>query len=171
MNTRSICGPPGKTDDFLDYSIGSHLDICLVTETFLTEHNHVTKATLHPPGYSFLDQPRLNGDARGGIGVFFKNAFKVQKSQSCEKRSFEFSEWIISWQNIKLKVCMIYHIPYSKNHPVTDATFIEEIQEYFESVVFVVKSFSLLGTLIYTLMMNLTYMVVNFVISCSVLDL
>ncbi len=36
---------------------------------------------------------------------------------------------------MSLKMCVVYHIPYSKNHPVTDATFIEEIQDYFESVV------------------------------------
>ncbi len=134
VNTRSICGPPGKTQDFLDYTFSSHLDVCIVTETFLVEHNNVTRASLHPPGYSFVDQPRLNGQARGGIGIFHKNSFKVQKIDSGEKRSFEFSEWIISWQNVRLKVCVVYHIPYSRSHPVTDATFLEEIQEYLESI-------------------------------------
>ncbi len=52
-----------------------------------------------------------------------------------EKRSFEFVEWILSWQNVRLKVCTIYHIPYSPAHPVTNATFIDEIQDYFESLV------------------------------------
>ena len=105
VNTRSICGPPGKTDDFLDYAIGSHLDICIVTETFLTEHNNVTRATLHPQGYSFDDQPRINGDPRGGIGIFHKNSFKVEKVDFGEKSSFEFSEWNITWQN-----CVDYQV-------------------------------------------------------------
>ena len=107
---------------FLDYLIGCDLDICLVTGTFLTERNDVTKATLHPPGYSFYDQPRLNGDAGGGIGVFANNSCKVDKMDYREKRSLELAVWNISWQNVKLKACLIYHIPYSPNHPVTDAT-------------------------------------------------
>ncbi len=92
VNTRSICGPPGKTEDFVDYTIGSHLDICIVTETFLTERNNVTRATLHPQGYSFVDQPRLNGDARGGTGIFFKNGFTVEKSSFGEMQTFEYCE-------------------------------------------------------------------------------
>ena len=82
VNTRSICGPAGKTDDFLDYTIGSHLDICLVTETFLSERNDVTRATLRPPGYSFLDHPRINGDSRGGMGIFFRTSIKVEKTDA-----------------------------------------------------------------------------------------
>ena len=135
VNTRSICGPSGKTEDFLDHAISSHLDLCFVTETFLTDRNTVTRAALHPSGYSFEDQPRLNGDSRGGMGVFYNNSFKAEKLDFGEKRSFEFVEWTISWQNVRLKVFSIYHIPYSQSHPVTDATFLEEIQDYFENIV------------------------------------
>ena len=57
INTQSICGPSGKTEDFLDHVTGGKVDLCVVTETFLTEHNNVTHAALHPSGYAFKDQP------------------------------------------------------------------------------------------------------------------
>ena len=67
INAQSICGPNGKTEDFIDHITQSHADICVVTETFLTEQNTVTRAALHLPGYVFLDQPRSNGAARGEL--------------------------------------------------------------------------------------------------------
>ena len=89
INAQSICGPNGKTEDFIDHIAQSHVDICVVTETFLTEQNNVTCAALHLPGYVFLDQPRSNGAARGGIGVFYRDSFKLSKLSHTERRSFE----------------------------------------------------------------------------------
>ena len=73
VNTQSICGPEGKTKVFVDYVLGAKIDICLITETFLTEENNVTRADLHPIGYKFSDQPRISGEARGGTGVFYQS--------------------------------------------------------------------------------------------------
>ena len=56
INAQSICGPSRKTD-FIDHVTGGQVDLCVVTETFLTEHNNVTCAALHPSGYAFKDQP------------------------------------------------------------------------------------------------------------------
>ena len=42
INAQSICGPSGKTEDFIDHVTGGQVDLCVVTETFLTEHNNVT---------------------------------------------------------------------------------------------------------------------------------
>ena len=43
INAQSICGPSGKTADFIDHVTGGQVDLCVVTETFLTEHNNVTR--------------------------------------------------------------------------------------------------------------------------------
>ena len=55
INAQSICGPSGKTEDFIDHVTGQ-VALCAVTETFLTEHNNVTRTALHPSGYAFKDQ-------------------------------------------------------------------------------------------------------------------
>ena len=44
INAQSICGPSGKTEDFIDHVTQSQVDICVVTKTFLTEQNNVTWA-------------------------------------------------------------------------------------------------------------------------------
>ncbi len=121
------------------------MDLCIITETFLTEQNVVTRSALHPPGFSFIDQPRIDGSPRGGMGIFHRNAISVEKTDFGEKASFEYSEWIISWKNVRIKLCTIYHIPYSQAHPISDAVFLEEIQEYFDSVVLCNEKLLIMG--------------------------
>ena len=56
INAQSICAPSGKTEDFIDHVTGDQFDLCVVTETFLTEHNNVRHAALQPSGYACKDQ-------------------------------------------------------------------------------------------------------------------
>ena len=34
INAQSICGPSGKTEDFIDHVTGGQVDLCVLTETF-----------------------------------------------------------------------------------------------------------------------------------------
>ncbi len=135
VNPCSISGPKGKTQDFLDYSLGIRSDITLITETFLTDRHDSTRAELHPPGYCFSDQPRLSGAARGGTGLFYRDCFDVSKSSYGQKQSFEYSEWIVKWSNKRLRVCIIYHPPYSQSNPIPNSVFLDEFKDYLESIV------------------------------------
>ena len=67
--------PAEKTENFIDHVTGGQVNLCVVTETFLTEQNNVTRAALHPSGYALEDQPRSNGEARGGTGIFHHDSF------------------------------------------------------------------------------------------------
>ena len=145
INAQSICGPNGKTEDFIDHIAQSHVDICVVTETFLTEQNNVTRATLHLPGYVFQDQPRSNGAARGGIGIFNRDSFKLSKLSHTERRSFELSEWHVSWHSYCMRLCIVYHQPYSTSHPITDATFMHEFESYLDETVLVDEMLCITG--------------------------
>ena len=145
INAQSICGPNGKTEDFIDHITQSHADICVVTETFLTEQNTVTRAALHLPGYVFLDQPRSNGAARGGIGIFYRDSFQLSKLSQTERRSFELSQWRVSWHNYCMRLCIVYHQPYSTSHPITDATFMHEFESYLDETVLVEEMLCITG--------------------------
>ncbi len=112
-----------KTQDFMDYIIGMRSDLCIITETFLTDLSVVTRAALQPVGYLFTDQPRLSGEARGGTGLLYRDCFKATKTSYGQKSSFEYSEYLVTWSNKRLKLCIIYHQPYSQSHPVTNGTF------------------------------------------------
>ena len=52
-----------------------------------------------------------------------------------KKTSFEYSEWIVDCGSHKLKIMIIYRIPYSIEHPITTSTFFEEFTGYLESVI------------------------------------
>ena len=52
-----------------------------------------------------------------------------------EKNSFEYSEWHISWHNHCIRLCIVYHQPYSVSHPVTNATFIQDFESYLDTLV------------------------------------
>ena len=145
INAQSICSPSGKTEDFIDHITGGQVDLCAVTETFLTEQNNVTRVTLHPSGYAFKDQPRSNGDARGGTGIFHRESFHVCKLTHGEKSSFEYSEWHVSWHNYCVRLCIVYHQPYSASHPITDATFMHDFESYLDTIVLVDEMLCITG--------------------------
>ena len=52
-----------------------------------------------------------------------------------EKTSFEYSELIVNCGSLKLKILIIYRIPYSTKHPITRCTFFDEFTSYLESVI------------------------------------
>ena len=145
INAQSICGPSGKTEDFIDHVTGGQVDLCVVTETFLTEQNNVTRVALHPSGYTFKDQPRSNSKARGGTGIFHQESFQVCKLSHGEKSSFEYSEWHVSWHNYCVRLCIIYHQPYSASHPITDATFMHDFESYLDTIVLVDEMLCITG--------------------------
>ncbi len=124
-----------KTQDFMDYIIGIRSDLCFITETFLTDLSTVTRAALNAHGYRFIDQPRLSGAARGGTGLLYRDCFKVVKTSFGQKTSFEYSEYLIKWSNKRIKLCIIYHPPYSHSNPVSTGTFLEEFDVYLDSIV------------------------------------
>ena len=57
------------------------------------------------------------------------------QSVSQWKNSFEYSEWCVSWHNHCIRLCIVYHQPYSVSHPVTDATFIQDFESYLDTLV------------------------------------
>ena len=53
-----------------------------------------------------------------------------------EKRSIEFSEWIILGQGSrKIRIVIVYRLQYSPNHPVTTGVFFDEFSDYLESII------------------------------------
>lgn len=133
VNPRSV---RNKTDDFVEYIIDSQIDICAVTETWLTVNDDVVRSALKPNGYSFLDQHRLSERRGGGTGILFKDTFIVDSICSGEKSSFEFSEWkLTSSSNFPLRLCVVYRPPYSGNHPVCTGTFFREFSEYLDTII------------------------------------
>ena len=75
------------------------------------------------------------GLRRGGTGLLYRNNLRVKKVESGEKKSFEFSEWIISSIGHNIRLFIIYRPPYSDEHQVPTNVFSTEFSEYLESAV------------------------------------
>jgi len=75
------------------------------------------------------------GRTGGGIPLLLNEAIDARKVDSGERRSFEFGEWILKHGSSKLRVIVIYRIPYYAAHPVSTSVFLDEFPAYLESVV------------------------------------
>ena len=81
---------------------------------------HKTEITL--PGYKLFEHQRV-GRIGGRIALLLNKVIDAQKVDSGEHRSFEFGEWILKHGSSKLRVIVIYQIPYSAAHPVSTNVF------------------------------------------------
>ena len=131
INARSV---RNKTAMLMDYICDLKADLYAMTETWLTENDASVRVELIPDGYNLLDQPRV-GRGGGGTGLLYRNDLRVKKVESGEKKSFEFSEWIISSTGHDIRLSIIYRPPYSDEHQVPTSVFFTEFSEYLESAV------------------------------------
>ena len=123
-----------KTAVFQEYLCSSKIDVCALTETWLSSDDEAVRAECTPIGYMLHDQIRSHRGG-GGIALLSRTELSVTLHTAGEKTSFEFSEYIVIVGNNKVKVAIIYRTPYSEKHPVTVATFLSEFAEYQESIV------------------------------------
>ena len=70
-----------------------------------------------PPGYSFTVHCR-SGRKGGGIAVIHRSPILLTKITEGEKTSFEFEEYIVTSGSDKLRLVVVYRIPYSPVHPI-----------------------------------------------------
>ena len=132
LNTRSI---KSKSADFVCYVKSCAADIFAITETWLTDKDCAHRAEVTPPGYKLYDHPRT-GRTGGGTALMCRESITVTKVAVGEKRSFEFSEWIILGQGSrKIRIVIVYRLQYSPNHPVTTGVFFDEFSDYLESII------------------------------------
>ena len=101
--------------------------------------------TLKPSGYSFHDFPRQSNRKGGGTGILARDCYNVSQICADEKISFEFSIWLVKWNNTKIKLCIIYRPPFSENHPVSTNTFFTEFEEFLEDNIMSDESLCIVG--------------------------
>ena len=131
LNARSI---KNKSADFVCDGPSTGADIFAITETWLTERDMAHKAEIILPGFKLLDYPRV-GRMGGGTALLFRENIEVKRNDGGERKSFEFSEWIIQYYSTKLRIIIVYRIPYSTAHPICASVFFDEFSSYLESVI------------------------------------
>ena len=66
----------------------------------------------------------------GGLAIITKSQQGQHKIEEGQKQSFQYAIWKISTKHDTITVVVVYHPPYSTQHPITNAIFIDEITEW-----------------------------------------
>ena len=128
LNARSL---RNKSSDIYDYIVDSKLDLCAITETWLNVNDDAVRNEVCPGNYILLDQPRAGHRRGGGTAFMYRESlFQVKKLDGGELNSFEFSEYSVRPKHQNLRVIVIYRPPYSDDHKVLTATFLNEFANY-----------------------------------------
>ena len=105
VNTQSI---RNKTGDVVEHVLSNKIDICAVTETWLKPADDAIRQECQPVGYSFTDYPRQSGRVGGGTGLLCRSNLTPSMVRSGEKKSFEFSEWLIKCPSLAIWLIVVY---------------------------------------------------------------
>lgn len=108
----------------------------------LAQYDDAVRNEECPSNCVLLDQPRA-GHRRGGGTAFmyWESLFQVKKLHGGELNSFEFSEYSVRSKHQNLRVIVIYRRPYSDDHKVLTATFLNEFSNYIERKCFAEKNY------------------------------
>ena len=88
------------------------IDICIVTETWLTDDDKVWLdcSDLSKNGYHIQSANRRNRRG-GGLAIIATTNIKTKLLEKREKASFEYAVWKVNTNNASMTVLAIYHPP------------------------------------------------------------
>ena len=131
-NTQSI---KNKDTLLLDHLVNVKSDLCLITETWLSNSDDAWIATsdIMCNGYK-LSNVNRNQRRGGGLALAYKNNLNVKLSLHGQSHSFEYAVWECNISNMLLTLVGIYHPPYSDVTKVTDAMFLDDLAEFLETM-------------------------------------
>ena len=141
VNARSV---KSKSADFYDLVVNSAADLMAITETWPTESDSAARLEIIPPGYQLINQPRPSR-ASGGIALIYRGDISTKKIRCTAMTSFEYYEFIVKYGSFSTRLVIVYHPPYSREHPLTDRAFLAEFTTYLESIILSVEPLLTVG--------------------------
>ena len=133
-----------KTGILQDYLCQEKIELCVVTESWITHDQAAVRVECTPPGYSFTGHCR-SGRKGGDIAVIHRSPILLTKITAGEKTSFEFAEYIVTSGSDKLRLVVLYRIPYPPVHPIGVSTFLVEFADYLKSTVLTPEPLLIIG--------------------------
>ena len=122
-----------KVNTIVDHIIEHNIDVCCITESWLTSEDSTKIAEITPVGYKSELYERLHRPG-GGILVVYRTGINFKCVDSGAKDSYEFMELFLSAGSKSTKVLVIYRIPYPPAHRITSSTFFAEIENHLEKI-------------------------------------
>ena len=129
-NARSICN---KTTAFSDYVLEHDIDLMAITETWLSDDSYIVIGELTPPGYSFINVPRLSNNSNtthnyGGVGLLYKTPLGMFRHPFNRMTTFEHAHFTNKGREINIVV--IYRPPPSPKNGFTTSQFLSEFETF-----------------------------------------
>ena len=128
VNARSI-----KNKDLLivDYLKQINIDVCIVSETWLTEQDAVwlEGCELNKNGYK-CNAVNREGRSGGGLAIVYKTQYRASQIVFLPTQTFEYEVWKLTLSDSEyIHLVGIYHPPPSKINP-SNNSFIDEISMF-----------------------------------------
>ena len=109
-------------------------DICFIQETFLREGDKAKLAEIRDYGWSVLSNPRKHRSG-GGIAMLYKNTITLNNNNKVTKyKSFQVMESLLSSSSEMVRLVNVYRPPYTKKARHTECTFLEEFDDYLQTL-------------------------------------
>ena len=132
LNVQSI---KNKEILIMDYIIENRIDMCIITETCLSDGDDIWISTsdFSKHNYSITVANRQNRRG-GGLALIYKTTQKFTSSKKGTARSFEYVIWKLTVQSTSIIIIALYHPLYSEKNPITNTMFINDITELLTEV-------------------------------------
>ena len=128
LNCQSV---KNKDQLITDYMYDEKIDICVLTETWLTKQDKhwIETLNLNNENLSMDISNQLYG-RDGGLGLVTKTSLITQKLREQHMKTFQVAKWRVKTKSESLLVIMIYHPPYSTTSQTTNSAFLDEFTEW-----------------------------------------
>ena len=125
----NACSVANKTSIISEYAT-ENVDILAITETWMKPDDPVTASDLTPPGFSLHHAPRT-GRVGGGVGVLYKNEFKLTAKENPKTSSYESTLCTFKSDHNKNLVLLVVYRPPSSSF----AIFLDEFSSCLEDLI------------------------------------
>ena len=129
-----------KDNEIADFITDHKLDICAITETWLSDEpkDDVSKGVMTPSGYKLQHVGRETRG--GGIAIIHRGTLQGKQQKITKKKTFEVLETLLSTRRDAVRLCVVYRPPKS-----SISVFFKEIEDYIADHATSTGKFLLLG--------------------------
>ncbi|CAJ1068095.1 uncharacterized protein LOC121511739%2C partial [Xyrichtys novacula] len=138
LNAQSINNKPGLIHDIITER---HIDICCIVETWQKPQEFMALNKATPPGYAYIQNPRLKGGG-GGLAVIYRADILTKEVAVTTATSFECIVFTLAGFS-QLQFVLVYRPP--KNTSSDWSAFLSELSELLTPVCAMSPSTYLLG--------------------------
>ena len=134
MGTFNVRSLVNKTVGVMEHLLDVECDICFIQETFLREGDKAKLTEIRDYGWNVLSDPRKHRSG-GGIAMLYRNNITLKSNNKVTKyKSFQVMESLLSSTSDLVRLINVYRPPYTKKARHTECTFLEEFDDYLQTL-------------------------------------